>query len=164
MMTGNPENTRWYARRNGTVRGPFAVEYVSRYILLGRIRLNDELSRDGSSWQPVTDFPQLLPRELTRLESWDDYHKLVMARIKYDERVSERRQGRTAQISGRDRRTGKERRSIDSNTEFFRYLLINISSGVRNWENQNSRQSFRVFLLMALLISLVVAYFSLSMR
>lgn len=164
MMTGSPEHTRWYARRNGTVRGPFADEYVSRYILLGRIRLNDELSRDGSSWQPVTDFTHLLPEELSRLESWDDYHKLVMARIKYDERVSERRQSRTAQIPGRERRTGKARRSVDNNTEFFRYLLINISSDVRNRENDNSRQSFRVFLLMALLISLVVAYFSLSMR
>jgi hypothetical protein len=164
MMTGSPEHTRWYARRNGTVRGPFADEYVSRYILLGRIRLNDELSRDGSSWQPVTDFTHLLPEELSRLESWDDYHKLVMARIKYDERVSERRQSRTAKIPGRERRTGKVRRSVDNNTEFFRYLLINISSDVRNRENDNSRQSFRVFLLMALLISLVVAYFSLSMR
>jgi hypothetical protein len=164
MMTGNPEHSRWYARRNGTVRGPFADEYVSRYILLGRIRLNDELSRDGSKWQPVTDFPQLLPVELSRLESWDDYHKLVMARIKYDERVSDRRQDTTVQTPGRERRTGKARRGVDSNSEFFRYLLINRSSYVRDWENNNRRQSSRVFLLMALLISLVAAYFSLAMR
>ena len=163
-MTGNPEHARWYARRDGTVRGPFADEYVSRYILLGRIRLNDELSRDGSSWQPVTDFPHLFPEELSRLDTWDDYHRLVMARIKYDERVSDRRQGRTAQISGRERRTGKERRGDDSNTEFFRYLLIHRSSDMRNLENTHCRQSFRIFLLMALLISLVAAYFSLSMR
>lgn len=163
MMTASPEHARWYARRNGTVRGPFEDEYVSRYILLGRIRLNDELSRDGSKWQPVTDFPQLLPRQLTRLENWDDYQKLVMARIKYDERISDRRQRNGARLSGRERRAGKERRSVDNNTQFFRYLLINRFSDVRNWEN-NSRQSTRVFLLMALLISLVAAYFSLSMR
>jgi hypothetical protein len=162
-MSGNPENARWYARRNGTVRGPFADEYVSRYILLGRIRLNDELSRDGNKWRPVTDFPDLFPEQLIRLETWDDYQKLVMARIKYDERISERRQRTTTQLPGRERRTGKERRSVDSNTQFFRYLLINRSSDVRNWEN-NSRQSSRVFLLMALLISLIAAYFSLSMR
>lgn len=162
-MSGNSESARWYARRNGTVRGPFADEVVSRYILLGRIRLNDELSRDCNSWQPVTDFPHLLPGELSRLENWDDYHKLVMARIKYDERVSDRRQRSTAPVPGQERRTGKERRCADSNTEFFRYLLMNRSSDVRNREN-NNQQSYRVFLLMALLISLVVAYFSLTQR
>ena len=163
-MTGNPEHNRWYARRNGTVRGPFADEYVSRYILLGRIRLNDELSCDGSSWQPVIDFPHLFPEELSRLESWDDYHKLVMARIKYDERASDRRQGSTEQIPGRERRAGKERRSADNNSDFFRYLLVNRFPDVRIWGDNNCRQPFRAFLLMALLISLVAAYFSLSMR
>ncbi len=154
----------WYARRNGTVRGPFEDECVSRYILLGRIRLNDELSRNGDKWQPVTEFPELLPAELSGLEGWDDYHKLVMARIEYDERISERRRNRPAQTSGRERRSGKERRRSDSITELFRHLLRGGPPNARNREPHNGRQSFRDILLMALLISLVVTCFNLSTR
>lgn len=164
MISGNPESSRWYARRNGTIRGPFADEYVSRYILLGRIRLDDELSRDGSKWQPVTEFPQLLPKELSGLESWDDYHKLVMARIKYDERVSERRRNRPVQAPGQERRTGKDRRGVDSNADFFRYLLLHRTPDALSREMNNGKQSLRAFLLAALLVSLLVACFSLSMR
>jgi hypothetical protein len=34
----------WYTRREGIVRGPFEPGHITRYILLGRIRLDDELS------------------------------------------------------------------------------------------------------------------------
>jgi len=43
----------WYARRDGRVRGPFTAEELRRYLLLGRICEDDELSRDGMEWRLV---------------------------------------------------------------------------------------------------------------
>ena len=85
-MGFSDHDSQWYARRNGTVRGPFTDERIARYILLGRIRLNDELSLDRVRWQPAREYPELFPKELLQLSSWEDYQKLVVARMKVDER------------------------------------------------------------------------------
>jgi len=163
-MTGSSVQRQWYARRDGAVRGPFLDEYVGRYILLGRIRLNDELSQDRKLWQPVTNFPELFPEELSGLSSWDDYHKLVMARIKYDERVSDQRRNHSTLPSGADRRKLPDRRRAGSNVEFFRCLLLHKISASRHSNADYKRQSLRVFLLAALLACLVVAYFNSTLR
>ncbi len=44
-----------------TGRGPSPAEQISREILLGRIRQNDELSTDGENWRPLRTLPQLVP-------------------------------------------------------------------------------------------------------
>ena len=163
-MTGSSVQRQWYARRDGAVRGPFLDEYVGRYILLGRIRLNDELSQDRKTWQPVTNFPDLFPEELSGLSSWDDYHKIVMARIKYDERVSDRRRNNGMQPPGEDRRKLPDRRRAGSNAEFFRGLLQHNISISRQRNAGYTRQSLREFLLAALLACLMVAYLSSALR
>lgn len=162
-MTSISIKRHWYVRRDGAVRGPFLDKYVGRYILLGRIRLNDELSQDTKSWQPVMNFPQLFPEELSGFSSWDDYHKLLLARIKYDERVSDRRMGHGMLSPLDDRRKLPDRRCADSNTEFFRCLLQKKYLDSRLWYADHMRQSLRVFLLATLLACLVV-YFSTAFR
>ena len=94
LMALSDHGSQWYARRNGTVRGPFTDEHIARYILLGRIRLIDELSLDRVRWRPARDCPELFPEELLQLSSWEDYQKLVVARMKIDERSSQRRETR----------------------------------------------------------------------
>ncbi len=156
MTAGKTIQDQWYARRNGVVRGPFPGESVSRHILLGRIRMNDELSTDGNYWLPVVEYPQLLPPELTGLSGWEGYQALVMARIRYDERVAERRRNAGGPPDGCERRTPlPDRRRAGSNRDFFRFLMSGRHSG---------RQQMKVFLVTALLVSLVVVYISLSMR
>jgi hypothetical protein len=159
-------SSQWYARRNGTVRGPFTDEHIARYILLGRIRLYDELSRDRVRWQPVWDYPELLPEELLQLSSWEDYQKLVVARMKVDERLGQRREMRVKnpQPTLAERRTRSDRRQKDSDTEFFKYHLM--GDRPRNPHGTNNRQiqPLRTFLLATLLVTLVFAYFSISSR
>ena len=107
--------SEWYARRDGVVRGPFTVLAVSRYILLGRIRLDDELSEDRVSWQPAGSLAELLPDEVRTLSSWADYQQLVMSRLQVDERRHERRKYR-AGVAGQpddERRSGQDRRTED---------------------------------------------------
>jgi hypothetical protein len=154
----------WYARRSGIIRGPFPQEYVTRYILLGRIRLNDELSRTGNNWRPVTEFPELFPEELHGLSNRDNYEKLVMARIRYDERISERRRNRVTPQLHKDRRQVPERRRIDGNIEYFEYHLLDRYSGVQNISGHTIRHSPRILFLAALLVTLVAVYVGISLR
>ena len=41
----------------------------SRFLLLGRVRNTDRVSRDGELWEPVTQVPELIPEELLNLQS-----------------------------------------------------------------------------------------------
>ena len=157
---------RWYARRNGTVRGPFTDERIARYILLGRIRLSDELSMDRISWQQTRDYPELFPEELLQLSSWEDYQKLVVARMKIDERTSQRRGLREnhPQPARKERRKQPNRRQNDRDAEFFKYHLMGDTPLKPRGSNNRQDQPFWTFLLATLLVTLVFAYFSISIR
>jgi len=98
---------QWYTRRDGVTRGPFTAEIITRHILLGRIRLEDELSRDRLSWSAAGQLTSLLPAQLLQLDSWDDYRELIVARLQADERQGERRCD-----SCRNRDTCRERRQL----------------------------------------------------
>jgi hypothetical protein len=166
LVAFSDHDSQWYARRNGIVRGPFTDERVARYILLGRIRLNDDLSQDRIRWQPAREYPELFPEELLQLSSWEDYQKLVVARVKVDERTGQRRQMReeNPRPDREERRKQSDRRQIDVDAGFFEYLLIDeMSLNPRGAPNRQG-QSLRTFLLATLLLTLVFAYFSISTR
>lgn len=55
------ENRNWFVRRGDEIRGPFPAGLVSRYVLLGRIRIRDEVSTDRQSWCEVRQVPELIP-------------------------------------------------------------------------------------------------------
>lgn len=76
----------WYTRRGGDIRGPFPARQVTRYILLGRIREDDDLSQDRERWSRVNDCLDLIPEEMKQLESEEDYQRLELARMREDER------------------------------------------------------------------------------
>ena len=111
-MNRQAVNVDLYTRRDGIVRGPYTTGQVTRYILLGRIRLEDELSSDRMKWAPAVEFATLLPPEINSLDSWSDYQRLIEARLQVDERHGERRcnncPGR-GKCAG-ERRSGAERR------------------------------------------------------
>ena len=165
-MTHSDQGTRWYARRNGTVRGPFTDELIARYILLGRIRLNDELSPDRISWRPARDCPELFPEELLKLSSWEDYQKLLVARMKVDERSSQRRVARhdNPRPAGEERRVSGDRRGSTNEAECLEYHLMNAKPRHPHETNIRQGQPLRMLLLATLLVMLVFAYFSTSTR
>ena len=70
------ERGGWYVRRSGDVRGPFAAAQVARYIILGRVRLGDEVSRDGTDWVPLGSRTELLPVGLDELSNEDTLWRL----------------------------------------------------------------------------------------
>jgi hypothetical protein len=165
-MAPSENGGRWYARRNGTVRGPFTDERIACYILLGRIRLCDELSMDRVRWQPARDYPELFPEELLQLSSWEDYQKLVVARMKVDERTSQQRRLRenNPQPVREERCKQSDRRKNDRDAEFFKYHLMDDTPLNPRGSNTRQGQPFWTFLLATLLVTLVFAYFSISIR
>ncbi|SFM24514.1 Pentapeptide repeat-containing protein [Ectothiorhodospira mobilis] len=105
------EHTLWYMRRDGHVRGPYPAGVVSRYLLLGRLTLEDEISPDGQHWHPVETHPHLIPRELLEADTPEGRERLLQARMREDERLRERRAAGSAQEAiFRDQRQGDRRR------------------------------------------------------
>lgn len=46
-------NTKWYARQNETISGPFTVALLKSKLQLGRINAQTEISTDQKDWQPL---------------------------------------------------------------------------------------------------------------
>lgn len=106
----------WYTRRDREIRGPFPAGQITRYILLGRIREQDELSADQVSWQLVSDNPELIPEELKLdLTIPENQEKLRIARMREDEReTGDRRNKYSKENYNGHSRSGTERRKNES--------------------------------------------------
>ncbi len=80
------DESQWYVQKGSRVQGPFSTNEVGRFLLLGRVRNTDRVSRDGELWEPVTQVPELIPEELLNLQSDDGWSQFLQARMNEDER------------------------------------------------------------------------------
>ena len=80
----------WYVQKGARVQGPFSAAQVARFLLLGRVRRSDRVSRDGELWEPVTQVPELVPEELLDLESPGGWRRYLDARGAGEERGDDR--------------------------------------------------------------------------
>lgn len=81
------DESQWYVQKGSRVQGPFSTNEVGRFLLLGRVRNTDRVSRDGELWEPVTQVPELIPEELLNLQSDDGWNQFLNVRKATDERV-----------------------------------------------------------------------------
>ena len=90
----------------------------------------------------------------------------MAARMKVDERISQRRGGREkAPLPAcEERRTRSDRRYNDSDAKYLEYHLMEQGSHHSRGSNNTEIQPLRTFLLATLLVTLVFAYFSISNR
>jgi len=151
-MAETSQKRLWYVRRAGRVRGPFPPGQISREVLLGRIRGNDELSQDRESWHALRELPELVPESLRRTSGLDVRERLVLARLREDERRHDRRAGRKSQ-AGLERRRG-DRRTVES----FEVLAVRAR---REAEEEEKDAKERNLLLPAAVVLTIV--FSLAM-
>ena len=113
MSVRHSKQVLWYTRREGVVRGPYPAGQISRYILLGRIRMTDQLRADaGGHWKPVSERPELIPEVMKLPPTEENCQKLVMARMREDERRPGDRRERSPRPPAEivERRQGHERR------------------------------------------------------
>lgn len=118
MSEQAPSEPLWLTRRDGVVRGPFPASWVRRYILLGRIRMTDELRQSTGEWRPAFRCEELIPEVLRQPLTEDNLLRLKQARREADERGPLDRRGAgtpTADLLGR--RAGDERRRPESAEE-----------------------------------------------
>lgn len=78
---------RWYVRRGSQILGPYGVEDLERYILLGRVRLSDQLSPDGYTWVRLSDRPDWLPAAMRDMDTPEGRERFEAARRDVDERA-----------------------------------------------------------------------------
>jgi len=90
-MTGQPSKGLWYVRKDGRIRGPLPAGQIAREILLGRMRDNDELSVDREHWRPLSALPQLVPEVMQHVDTEEGRQHLLLARLREDERLHDRR-------------------------------------------------------------------------
>ncbi len=81
-------DAEWYVQKGARVQGPFSASEVGRFLLLGRVRHCDRVSRDGELWEPVTQVPELVPEELLDLDSPDGWQRFTEARAAHEQRAA----------------------------------------------------------------------------
>ena len=84
------DEAEWYVQKGSRVLGPFSPTEVGRFLLLGRVRNTDRVSRDGELWEPVTQVPELVPEELLDLDNEKGWARFLDARGVGDERRAQR--------------------------------------------------------------------------
>ena len=107
MQTGH---TLWYTRREEHIRGPFPHGLITRFIVLGRLQMTDEISVDQIRWQTIKDVPEVIPDPLKSDPNDPELQEyLRVARRREDERAAgDRRQREGA--SHDERRHADDRR------------------------------------------------------
>ncbi len=80
------DEQQWYVQKGARVQGPYSTTEVGRYLLLGRVRNTDRVSRDGELWEPVTQVPELIPEELLDLDNEYGWQQFLHARQRQDQR------------------------------------------------------------------------------
>lgn len=103
------DEQQWYVQSGSRVQGPFSTVEVGRYLLLGRVRSNDRVSKDGELWEPVTQVPELIPEELLDLETDQGWNRYLASHDSLDERQSDTQ---TNVLERRVTDTRKTRRSV----------------------------------------------------
>jgi hypothetical protein len=86
-MTTQPKHQgRWYVRHGEQIQGPFPNQLISRYLILGRMDLETQVSQDQAHWAAVKEFQALVPDVVLNAHTPEGHKALMLARIREDER------------------------------------------------------------------------------
>jgi len=92
----------WYAKRKGKILGPFPSGALRRFVLIGRVRIDDYVSSDKKDWQKVSEVPEVVPREVRKAIAEGRLDTLFPDKLREDERTGrERRSNPSAPMKGR---------------------------------------------------------------
>lgn len=84
------QNKLWYWKKGGKVTGPFPSGLLQKYIILGRVKPDDLMSRDKQFWQRAATIRELIP-DVVRHKNDPNYEeRLEAARRWADDRSDDR--------------------------------------------------------------------------
>ncbi len=143
----------WYTRRDEQIRGPFPHGLITRFIVLGRLQLSDEISVDQIRWQAVKDVPELIPDPLKSAPDDPELQEyLRVARRREDERAAGDRRRREGARHDDSRRRADRRQHESDELVHHRDIKTRLVK-VR----QSSPERLRAWVLIALLLALATA-------
>lgn len=156
MKRETTEKPLWYTRRAGEVRGPYPAGQISRYILLGRILETDEISRDTVQWRPVSEHPELIPTEVLEADTEEGQQRLLMARMREDERRGIDRRDGSREGTVHERRRPDRRAPETESMLRHRRVRTQVAQGYGGAE---SRVDWRVMLILVAVVAALTAIF-----
>lgn len=77
----------WYFRHEGSVSGPVPHLALERYLLLGRIEIEDEVSLDQNQWQKIRDVPEFA-KTIARIVEFEHSQQEVIEQIVHDQEMA----------------------------------------------------------------------------
>ncbi|MCW8920939.1 MAG: pentapeptide repeat-containing protein [Sedimenticola sp.] len=101
----------WFIRHENQVKGPYPSGSVRRFVLLGRVLMQDQVSPDRKSWQQVSDVPDVVPPEVRKALIEGDSEKLIASRMREDERNGRERRVSADDAEFKKRRKGERRQA-----------------------------------------------------
>ncbi len=102
-------NRLWYYRRDRELVGPVPLRALERYVLLGRVKLDDQVKEEHSDWMKVEECPELA--NACSLVRGKDEEALSTARRHADERNRDRR---ASEETGMEEQRHRDRRKSES--------------------------------------------------
>jgi len=99
----------WFTRRKGHAQGPFPSGSIRRFVLLGRLSMEDEVKSDNQDWRRIEEVPEVLPPEIREALKNGNVDELIPARMREDERNGKDRRGPAGEQPD-SRRKGERRR------------------------------------------------------
>jgi hypothetical protein len=101
----------WFIRRDNQVKGPYPCGTVRRFVLLGRVLMQDEVSSDQESWRPVAEVPDVIPPEVRKAIEGGSPEELISSRMREDERNGRERRDGSDDEAFKKRRKGERRQA-----------------------------------------------------
>jgi len=142
----------WYIRRRSDdgIKGPFPGGQISQEMLLGRYKLDDEVSHDKEEWLVIRDVPELVPEIF--LEDRND--PKFKNRLEAARRWADERRG-VAEIDEQNERRAKE--SYES-AEIKRLHRLATEAKTKSSPKETFLQIGILFLIIAAVVVLAFQY------
>jgi hypothetical protein len=148
-MTQHHPQARWYVRKGGRTHGPFPNQLISRYLILGRLDLECEISQDQTNWVPIKSYKALVPDVVLNAHTPEGARALMLARIREDERSAREK----ADATGQDRRTDE-----DQAVKLHRQLRDDILNSYRSRSVINMRNGLIVIIVAVIIMAAFFIY------
>lgn len=146
----------WYIRRKGEVKGPYPAGLITRYVLLGRLLEDDEISPDRNVWTLLREHRELIP-EVMKAAITDPatQQRLEAARRWADERNTQRRTQERMQSAG-----GAEQRATTSdrrNSEDAPIVQYRLTRTARDHEHEKSTHQWIALVVIIGVVGTIIA-------
>jgi len=147
----------WYTRDEKGVKGPFTIGMMHRFILIGRLKLKSEVSRDKRDWTMIRNVSILIPEEMQHVRTDEDHERLLQAQLREDERSKDRRREKLEEFQGRRKKTDR-RQPEGVISKAYRRTRSHVANEAQSDKRNILPSLFVVGVILCLLISGIYVY------